>query len=188
MIYGILILVLLIVLVSIHVWRSKRTEKKKQYDQRLKEQALTESLKNRAGTESGRRANRQAQSMEQVIEQEHRIERNQIVVRLTISGKQNRDYVLNPETRILMGKMPGMNGIALDGTGISAKQCEIFLFENHVYLKNLSLSFPVVIRRKNSQMTLSRQAVRIITGDKIVIGNCRISVSMMDYAGNTIQG
>jgi len=46
----------------------------------------------------------------------------------------------------------------------------------------------VILRRGSSQMTLANQAVRILTGDWIQIGGSKITVSIMDYIGNTIQG
>jgi len=188
MIYVIPVLLLLLLVAGIHVWRSGKKEKQKKYDQKLREQALTEALKNGRGKKNGFQDDHQAQSMEQVIENEHLIERNQVVVRLTVSGRQNSDYILSPEKHILIGSAPGMNEIVLDGDGIAQRQCDIFLHNNRVYIKNLYPACQVVLRRKNRQTTLTGQAVRMITGDKIIVGSCKISVSMMDYVGNTIQG
>lgn len=188
MVYIILAAVFLLVIIGLNVWRVKRKEKQKQYDQKLKEQALTESLKNGRGKNNGFHKEHGAQSMDQLIENEHLVERNRVIVRLTVSGRQNSDYILSPEKHILIGKTPEMNEIVVEGDGIAGQQCDIFLYRDQVYIKNLYPAYPVVIRRKNNQMTLSGQAVRMITGDRITIGGNRILVSLMDYVGNTIQG
>ncbi|MEH2928690.1 hypothetical protein VSQ48_01995 [Candidatus Ventrimonas sp. KK005] len=181
MVYAIIAVVLLLIFAGFHVWHSRKKEKQKAYHQKLREKALTESLKNSRGENL-------VQSMEQVLEQERLIERNQILVRLTVSGRQNKDYVLSPQKEIGVGKIPGENDLVVDGENMKQKLCKIFLFQNQVYLQKLDLTCPVVIRRKNNQMNLKGQAVRILTGDKIQIGGFRIMVSLMDYVGNTIQG
>ncbi len=189
MLYVILAAVVVLLLIVGNVWRSKRKEKKKQYDQKLKEEALSESLKNERKRRNGFGDDHQAQSVDQVIRQERLVERNQVIVRLTVSGSQNADYVLSPEKHIFIGKASGRNEIVLDGNGIADRQCEIFLHNNgQVYVQNLYPSYPVVLRRKSSQKMLDGQAICVITGDRIQIGNYKISVTMMDYVGNTIRG
>ena len=81
-----------------------------------------------------------------------------------------------------------MNEIVLDSENIARQQCDIFLYNDQVYIKNMVPTVPVILRRGSSQMTLANQAVRILTGDWIQIGGSRITVSIMDYIGNTIQG
>lgn len=181
MVYAMIGVVLLLLFIGFHVWRSRKGEKQRAYNHKLKEQALTESLKNSRGENL-------VQSMEQVIEQESLIERNQILVRLIVSGRQNRDYVLSPQKEIGIGWIPGKNDLVVDGENMEQKLCKIFLFQNQVYLQKLDPACLAIVRRKKNQMTLAGQAVRILTGDKIQIGDIRIMISLMDYVGNTIQG
>lgn len=189
MVYAIIAVAVAVALILvIQVCRSKKKEERRQYEQKLKDQALTESLKNSRGRKNGFQDDHQAQSMDQVIENERLIERNRMIVRLTVSGRKNCDYILSPEKHILIGKAPGMNEIILDNENIAQQQCDIFLYNDRVYIKNLYPAIPVVLRRGSSQMTLGQQAVRVITGDWIQIGGSRITVSVMDYIGNTIQG
>lgn len=188
MVFVILGVVLLMLFAGIQIWRSGKKEREKHYNQKLREQALTESLKNSYGKKNGFQKEYQAQSMAQVMEQEHLVERNRQIVRLTISGKQNRDYVLSPEKPILIGSASGKNDIVLEGSCIGAQQCQIFLYNHCVFAKNLNPAYPVLLRRKNNQMNLASQAVRMMTGDRMTLGNHILSVSIMDYIGNTVQG
>ena len=189
MVYGILAAAaVVVVFIVIQMNRSRKKEERRQYEQNLKDQALTESLRNSRGKKNGFSEDHEAWSMDQVIESERLIERNRRIVRLTVSGRKNSDYILSPEKHILIGKAPGMNEIVLDSENIARQQCDIFLYNDQVYIKNMVPTVPVILRRGSSQMTLANQAVRILTGDWIQIGGSKITVSIMDYIGNTIQG
>ena len=89
MVFVILGVVLLMLFAGIQIWRSGKKEREKHYNQKLREQALTESLKNSYGKKNGFQKEYQAQSMDQVMEQEHLVERNRQIVRLTISEKKH---------------------------------------------------------------------------------------------------
>ncbi|RKJ02690.1 FHA domain-containing protein [bacterium D16-54] len=180
--------VLLAVILIANRYLKKYKEKKEQYQKRLKEQALSEALKNSRGRKNVFAQNNQAAPMETANpgEGQETVPGGRLVVQLSLVGQKSGSYVLNPEDHILLGSSEDGNDIVLPGKDVAPKQCDIFQYKDQVYVKSLDLSFPVELRRKVRQTAVTNKAIRVLTGDQIRIGVHIIQISLMDYKGNLI--
>lgn len=179
---------LLAVILIANRYLKKYKEKKEQYQKRLKEQALSEALKNNRGRKNVFAQNNQAAPMEMANpgDRQETVPGGRLVVQLSLAGQKSGNYVLNPEDHILLGSSADGNDIVLPGKDVAPKQCDIFQYKDQVYVKSLDLSFPVELRRKARQTAVADKAIRMLTGDQIRIGVHIIQISLMDYKGNLI--
>lgn len=170
-------------------WRSGK-EKRQLYDQRMRDQALTEALKNNFGRRNAFRKQEKVTSLEKAdsLKNEQMDKKDLLVMKLTVLGHEKESYVVNPEEHVLLGRTEGMNDIILNDKNIAHQQSDIFLYKNHIYIRNLECSFPVVVGRKGGRTAVGEQGVRLLTGDIIYMGSSRIQVTIMDYMGNPIEG
>lgn len=169
-------------------WKSGK-EKKQQYEQRMKDQALTEALKNNFGRRNAFRKQEHVTPLEKADERKQQTDKKGLLVmKLTVLGHGRESYVVNPEEHVLLGRTEGMNDIILNDKNIAPQQSDIFLYKNHIYVRNLECSIPVAVGRKGGRTAVGEQGVRLLTGDIIYMGSSRIQVAIMDYLGNLVEG
>lgn len=170
-------------------WKAGK-EKKQQYEQRMKDQALTEALKNNFGRRNAFRKQESVMPLEKAdsLKNEQTDNKGLLVMKLTVLGHDRESYVVNPEEHVLLGRTEGMNDIILNDKNIAPQQSDIFLYKNHIYVRNLEYSFPVAVGRKGGRTAVGEQGVRLLTGDIIYMGSSRIQVAIMDYLGNPVEG
>ncbi|MDD3253290.1 MAG: FHA domain-containing protein [Lachnospiraceae bacterium] len=168
----------------------KKKKREEQYAYRVKDQVLNEALKNNLGRRNAFNASSQAAPLEDELNEKHedQIRKGQIVLKLTVTGAKTQNYVVNPEEHILVGSAEGMNDIVLKDKNIAQQQCDIFLHEHGVYIRNLNLNYSTILKRKGNQIRIEEKGVRILSRDQIILGNCKIQVMLMDYVGNIIPG
>lgn len=164
----------------------KRKREKEQYNRRMKDQVLNEALKNNLGSRNVFKEPNQVVPLEQ--RDSRRGDKGRIVLKLTVTGGQRQSYVVNPEEHVLIGSAKGMNDIILEDKGAARQHCDIFLYQDHIYVRNLNPAYRMLLKRKNNQLPVEDRGVKLLTGDRILIGKSRIEVTLMDYAGNTISG
>ena len=177
--------VLVIIFALIGHYLKKRKEKRTQYQKLLKDQALSEALKNSRSRKNVFSENSQAMPME--LEQKTRKKEattgGRIVIQLSVLGAKLQNYMLNPEDHILLGNQEGMNDIVLPAEDMAPQQCEIFLYHEEVYVRNLTPGHMVILQRKKQKTAVVDKAVRLLTGDQMRIGTCHVQVFLMDYKG-----
>ena len=166
----------------------KQKEKKERYKKQLKEQALSEALKNSRGRKNVFVQGNQAVPIEMAgsREKQENAPGNRLVVQLSIVGQKAGNYVLNPEDHIRLGSEAGKNDIVLAGEKVAPCQCDIFLYKDQVYVKNMNSGYPVELRRKVRQTSVGDKAIRVLTGDQLRIGSHTVQISLMDYKGNLV--
>lgn len=180
---------IVVFLLLFHNWKSQRKKKKEQYDQRMKDQALNEALKNNLGRRNAFRQSQAATPLEQQeMPQKETDSRGLMVMKLQLLGREKKSYVVSPQEHILIGSAEGMNDVVLNDQNIAPQQCDIFLHKEHVYIHNLNLDRHMLLTRRGGRMELGEQSVQLLTGDIIYMGNSRLQVTLMDYMGNTIAG
>ena len=177
------------ILAGILLWRKKKKEQRQQYEQRVKQEALDKALKNNY---AGREGDQTVQKTEPVESQLNRAEEafkpGTIVVKLTVAGREEKSYVVNPENPILIGNEEYENDIVLKGRQEVPVQGKVFLFEGRVYIKNQNSDGMIRLVRKSNQIQVANRGIRILTGDQLWFGSVRLWVTLMDYIGNTIPG
>lgn len=180
---------LVVFLLLFYYWRNKKKQKKEAYEQRLKDEALNEALKNSLGKRNEFLKSQAVTPLEQYKKTKSEPDaKGLIVMKLEVMGKKKQSYVVSPEDHIFLGNEATVNDVILDDRNIAAKQCDIFLYDNHVYIHNLHSQNRMLLIRKGSRMELKEQSVQLITGDNIYVGHHRIQITLMDYMGNTILG
>ncbi len=168
--------------------RMKKDEKAA-YQARLKDQVLNEALKNSLGKRGAFRGQDSALPLEAAVlpaQKQAMAEEGKIVVKLTVTGKRSANYVVNPETEVLIGSREGGNEIVLPEKGIAPQHCSIFSYRGGIYIRNLGDSHETILKRKNKSTRVSDKGIRVFTGDIIQIGVCRVQITLLDYIGNVI--
>lgn len=178
----------------------KRKQEKKEYIQRMKDQALNEALKNNLGRRNAFKKPEQAVPLESSDENAGREKgrTGQILMKLTVTGRpetkisvtgaRTENYVVNPEEHVLIGSAVGMNDIILNDKGIAQQHCDFFSYKSHVYVRNLNPACPMMLSRKSNHTKVGEKGVRVLTGDELSVGSSRIEITLIDYVGNVILG
>lgn len=177
------------ILTGVLLWRKKKREQKQQYEQKVKQEALDKALKNNyAGREMSQTAHK-AESVESLLNRkEEAFKPGTIVVKLTVMGREEKSYVVNPENPVSIGNEEYENDIVLKGRETAPVQGKVFLFEGRIYIKNQNSDEMIKLVRKRNQIQVANRGIRILTGDQIWLGDVRLWVTLMDYVGNTIPG
>ncbi len=181
-------IILLVVFMIVQNILKSQKKKKEQYQQRLKEQVLSEALKNSRTNKNVFAGNDQAAPLDlgTIPGRPDGARGGRIVVQLAVTGEKTDLYVVKPEEHVLLGRTPGMNKIVLPNENVAQQQCDVFLHHEQVYVRNLNPTFPMALRRKKQQTPVGDKGIRILTGDLMLIGPYRIQVTLMDYEGNIV--
>lgn len=165
--------------------RNARREREEQAQRQLKDQALNEALKN-----SMARRNTFSQSQAAPMGQagEKRGEKGPVLVRLLVGGTKPESYVLNLENHVYLGRSPSENDIVLNGEYVAPRQCDLFLYQGHAFVRNLEQDNPVVLRRGKKQVRVEGGIVQLMTGDQLIVGYQKIGITLMDYLGKELPG
>lgn len=96
---------------------------------------------------------------------------NQVMVQLTENTElSTRKFVLDPQDGIQIGSALTGNDIVLTNSEIADYQCGIFAVSDRVYIKSLSNSVRTIIKRHKEQAIVDDRGIRLLTGDRIIIG------------------
>lgn len=90
-----------------------------------------------------------------------------------------RKFVLNPAKGISIGSGLTDNDIVVSGSNIEEYQCEIFLAQGKIYIRNTGNKERTIIRRKKEQVIVDRKGIRLLTGDVILIGKITYEVTII---------
>ena len=101
----------------------------------------------------------------------------QLIERTELS---TRKFVINPAKAIRIGSDLQDNDITVLAEGVSPSQCEIFAFENKVYVKNLGTENKTIIKRKKERAIVDGRGIRLLTNDIIIIGRVSYDVTIID--------
>jgi len=105
---------------------------------------------------------------------------NQIMVQLTENTElSTRKFVLNPKDGIRIGSAMVGNDIVLVNSEMADYQCEIFAVSDKIYIKSLSDIVRTIIKRYKEQAIIDGKGVRLLTGDRIVIGKVCYEVTIV---------
>lgn len=91
-----------------------------------------------------------------------------------------RKFMLNPAKKIYIGSDLQNNDIAVLGENISPHQCEIFSVKDKIYIRNLSSENQTILRRKKEQAIVDEKGLRLLSGDKIILGNVTYEITIKD--------
>lgn len=174
----------------IHRHRKAAREKKERDERQLKDQVLNEALRNNMARHNAFGQSGQAGPMEReaVGGQKETIRQGLFFVHLVVKGKPDKSYVLNLQDPIRLGRAPQGNDIVLEGEQVAPQQCEIFPYQDHIYIRDLASGSPAVLKRKNQQTQVGSAGIRVMTGDRLLVGGIQMQISLIDYVGNEIEG
>lgn len=91
-----------------------------------------------------------------------------------------RKFVLNPAKIIRIGSDLQDNDISVLAEGISPHQCEIFAAGGKVYIRNTGEGTRTIIRRKKQQAIADNKGIRLLTGDRILLGTVSYDITITD--------
>lgn len=91
-----------------------------------------------------------------------------------------RKYVLNLTHSIRIGNRLEGNDIMVSGKNDAAFQCEIFLAQGKAYVRIASGERAIFLRRRKKQIAVDRKGFRLLTGDKIFMGDLSYEITLME--------
>lgn len=90
-----------------------------------------------------------------------------------------RKFVLNPAKGIRIGGDLADNDIVISGDDIEEHQCEIFLAQGKIYIRNIGKRKRIVIKRKKEQVIADRKGIRLLTGDIVLLGKVSYEITII---------
>lgn len=91
-----------------------------------------------------------------------------------------RKFVLNPAKVIRIGSDLKDNDISVLAEAVSPHQCEIFAAGGKVYIRNTGEGTRTIIRRKKQQAIADNKGIRLLTGDRILLGTVSYDITITD--------
>lgn len=99
-----------------------------------------------------------------------------IAVQIVEKGKlSTRKYVIFISDEMMIGQS-AKNGLVLNDLKVAKEQCRIFKHEQNLYVQTLEDIHPVIIRRKRSTVQLTKNAVMLLDGDCIELGDTILNI------------
>lgn len=90
-----------------------------------------------------------------------------------------RKFILNPAKKIRIGSGFTDNDIVVSDSCIEEHQCEIFLAQGKIYIKNIGNKARIIIRRKKEQVIVDGKGIRLLTGDIVLTGKVTYEVTII---------
>lgn len=90
-----------------------------------------------------------------------------------------RKFILNPAKKIRIGSGFTDNDIVVSDSCIEEHQCEIFLAQGKIYIKNIGNKARTIIRRKKEQVIVDGKGIRLLTGDIVLTGKVTYEVTII---------
>lgn len=110
---------------------------------------------------------------------EFKNEDNQIMLQLIEKTElSTRKFMMNPAKRIKIGSDLQGNDITVMADGISPHQCEIFLVNDKVYIRNLGQRNRTIVRRKKEQAIVDENGLRLLSNDTVILGNASYDITI----------
>lgn len=92
----------------------------------------------------------------------------------------SRKFVLSLSYVIRIGSGLNNNDIVVASSDIAEHQCEIFSAQDKVYIRNTGDEVRTIVRRGKKQTIADNKGIRILTGDKIILGNISYEVTIIE--------
>lgn len=92
----------------------------------------------------------------------------------------SRKFVFDPANRIRIGSGLSNNDIVIANSDIEECQCEIFLAQHKIYIRNTGHKVRTIVKRKREQTIVDDKGIRILTGDKIILGKISYEVTIIE--------
>jgi hypothetical protein len=104
-----------------------------------------------------------------------------IMVQLVENTKlSSRKFLLNPANTIRIGSGLSDNDIVAANSGIEEHQCEIFLAQNKVYVRNTARVVRTIVRRKKKQTIADEKGLRLLSGDQIILEDIVYDITLIE--------
>lgn len=171
MIYVIIAIVgIVIFIVSVVLVKKKSMEEKSYYEaaqQMVKEEYLTDSLKNVSGSEY------------------HPTVIPMLYLKLC-SAKPKQGYVFNPENEITIGRDKNSNSIWIPFPMVSMKHCSIVCDSGRIYLKDSGSANGTIVQKGLKKYLISNyEFIELESKDKIIISDAVFKVAIFYF--NTMK-
>ena len=88
-----------------------------------------------------------------------------------VSDFAKKKYVVNPENHIYIGSKEGMNDILIVSPDVDAIQCEILMYQNDVYIRNVGEFGNPILKRKTEQAPIRKKTIKLYSKDIVMLGN-----------------
>lgn len=90
-----------------------------------------------------------------------------------------RKYMFHVKDRITFGDRGANNDIVVTGARIAKQQCEVFRLGQELYIKRIEDGTPVILKRKNRQVTVESEAIKLASKDEILIGDSTYTLEIL---------
>ena len=97
-----------------------------------------------------------------------------------INTKPQLSYVFNADEVISLGRLTGANQICIQDMNVSRMQCKFFMWEQRLYVQNISERVPIYIKRKRNEYELwQKDMMEILQGDVVYIGQMKLKLLLI---------
>jgi hypothetical protein len=90
-----------------------------------------------------------------------------------------RKFMLDSKKGIRIGSDTQGNDITIYDSKVAPHQCEIFEINNKIYVRSLSSQIRIFIIRKKESAIVDEKGIRLLSNDKIIIGNVTYSINII---------
>lgn len=147
--------------------------------EKAREEQLDQVLKNRLYQGSTDKAVQNNIPYEIDFHEEPGIRRendDNIAVQIVEKGKlSTRKYVIFISNVITIGQSV-QNSLVLNDLKVAKEQCRIFKHEENLYIQALEDTHPVKIRRRQNTVQLTKNAIKLLNGDFIELGDTILNI------------
>lgn len=161
--------------------REKR-EIRRAADDHMREESLNRMILNENSMSDGRKRSQNPYEVSyenRYGPQTQQTERGRMLVSLEEKNELSvKKFVLDPAETIRIGSSPWGNDIVVQGEGIGEFHCEIFAEYGKVFVRNQNSGYRTILQRKREQAHVDGQGIRILTGDKILVGKVSFQVTL----------
>lgn len=185
--YKVLVAAVVVVLVIGIIWIKSKKSKEKELrmiaEDKLRDQALNKALANHLYSKSDSEANIESIPYEVDYNQKQlsttTSHKGRIMLQITeCSQLSKRKFMVELEETIKIGRAKE-NPITIKAPGVLPVHCEIFAYQNQVFIRDFSGN-QTLLKRKKQNVYVDEKGLKLKTGDQVIIGDTALEITIVD--------
>lgn len=185
--YKILIAIGMVAMLWIVIWSKMKKSKEKELrmiaEDKLRDQALNKALANHLYSKSNCEANIESIPYEVDYNQKQlnntTSNKGRIMLQITeCSQLSKRKFMVELKETIKIGRAKE-NPIVIKSPEVLPIHCEIFAYQNQVFIRDFSGN-QTLLKRKKQNVYVDEKGLKLKTGDQVIIGDTALEITIVD--------